>query len=279
MVLTDTHDDAARCRLLTFPSNRSFYDEIQILLDLRHVHIIHLHELYKNNNYFFLVMEKLNGGELFDRLCQKETYSEKEARDVMRTVFDAVSFCHEQGVAHRDLKPENLLLTSPDDDAKVKIADFGFAKRVTRPYSLTTRCGSPAYMAPELVNYKNYDERVDNWSLGVIVYTILGGYNPFVRDTVHLTLQEIRQANYQFPKEFWDGISHDAKKLIKALLTVDPSERITTEEALLHPWMTGRGDDLKQNKINLEQFKEFNEERKKQSQTKSFSVYWLVARR
>ena len=85
---------------------RSFNDEVQIMSDLQHDHIIHLHELYKNKEYFFLVMEKLNGGELFDRLCQKEMFTEKEARDVMRTVFDAIAYCHEQGVAHRDLKPE-----------------------------------------------------------------------------------------------------------------------------------------------------------------------------
>ena len=257
----------------------SFNDEVQIMLDLQHQHIIHLHELYKNSEYFFLVMEKLNGGELFDRLCQKEVFTEKEARDTMRTILDAIAYCHDQGIAHRDLKPENLLLTSLDDDAKVKIADFGFAKRVPRPCSLSTRCGSPAYMAPELVNYKMYDERVDNWSIGVIIYTILGGFNPFARDTVHLTLQEIRQANYQFEKEYWNGISPDAKRFVTALLTLDPNERITAEEALLHPWMTGKGDDLKQNKIDLDQFKEFNGERKQHSNTKSFSVYWLVARR
>ena len=258
---------------------RHFNDEVQILLDLSHENIIRIHELYKNPDYFFVVMEKLDGGELFDRLAQKEIYTEKETRDVCRIVFEAMAYCHAQKVAHRDLKPENLLLKSRDNDWQVKIADFGFAKRVARPNSLQTRCGSPAYMAPEIANYKAYDERVDNWSLGVIVYTILGGKNPFAQDTIRMTLQQIRQASYQFKSEEWDGISPDAKKIIRGLLTVDPNERLTMDEALMHPWMTGRGDDLKQNKINLSMFKEFNAERKRSANVKSYSVYWLVARR
>lgn len=153
VTLAPPHDPYAikvvpRNRLMNSSDLRHFKDEILILLDLQHEHIIQLHELYKTRDYFFLVMEKINGGELFDRLCENEILNEKEARDIMRTVFDAMSFCHEQQVAHRDLKPENLLLTTTGDDAKVKIADFGFAKRVARPNSLSTRCGSPAYMAP-----------------------------------------------------------------------------------------------------------------------------------
>lgn len=131
----------------------------------------------------------------------------------------------------------------------------------------------------ELVNYKMYDERVDNWSLGVVVYTILGGYNPFVRDTLKETLQQIRCANYQFPPDEWNGISRDGKRFIQALLNVDPSERLTAQEALFHPWMTGRGDDLKQNVTNLNNLKDFNFDRKKKTNVKSYSCYWLVRRR
>ena len=258
---------------------RHFHDEVQILLDLSHPNIISLYELYKTNDFFFLVMEKLNGGELFDRLCQKDCYSELEARNVCRAVFDAVAYCHEQRVAHRDLKPENLLLQSLNNDAQVKIADFGFCKRVMKPNCLQTRCGTPAYMAPEIVNYKAYDERADNWSLGIIVYSLLGGENPFLEDTVHMTMQQIRQANYNFNGPYWEGISPDAKKFIRGLLTVDPDQRLTSTEALMHPWMTGRSDELGGNIINLDLFKEFNARRKKSTNVKSVSYYWLVARR
>jgi len=267
---------------LTAQDLRHFNDEVQILLDLQHESIIQLHELYKTPDFFFVVMEKLDGGELFDRLCEKDFYKEIEARDVCRTIFEATAYCHEQKVAHRDLKPENLLLISPNDDSLLKIADFGFAKRVARPNSLRTWCGSPAFTAPEIVFRKPYDERVDNWSLGVIVFSILGGYNPFQEDTIHLTFQQIRQANYQFDSENWDGISRDAKNLIKGLLTRDPDKRISAQEALSHPWMTGRGDDiLEQNYVNLQRFKKFNAERKRDSNepVRSASMYWLVTRR
>lgn len=257
---------------------RHFNNEVQILLDLRHENIIHLYELYKTPEYFYVVMEKLDGGELFDRLTEKEYYSEMDARDVCRTIFEAMAYCHSEKVAHRDLKPENLLLISPYDDSHVKIADFGYARRVPRPNALKTLCGTPAYSAPEIINYKPYDQRVDNWSLGVIVYAILGGYNPFQADTNHLTCQRIRQGDYQFHHEYWDGISPDAKKLIRGLLTRDPDKRLTVEEALSHPWMIGRGDDLKNNSVNLEKMKKFNVERKKNSKVRSVSMYWLVKR-
>jgi len=260
-----------------------FNDEVQILLDLRHESIIRLHELYKTRDYFFVIMEKLNGGELFERICECEYYSEMDARNVCKTIFDAIAYCHSQHVAHRDLKPENLLLVHPSSSEDVKIADFGFAKRVPRLNSLTTRCGTPSYMAPEIVNAIPHDERVDNWSLGVILFTLLGGYSPFHEDTTHLTLQRIRQGCYSFDPECWDGISPDAKTLIKGLLTRDPEKRMTVHEALGHAWMTGRDDDdsLKKNSINLRHLSKFNEEErlKRKSAANSVSFYWLLSRR
>lgn len=270
-------------RRMSAAAMKHFSDEVQILLDLRHDHVIRLHELYKTRDCLYVVLEKLNGGDLFDRICEVETYTEMDARNVCRTVFQAVAYCHGQNVAHRDLKPENLLLVSRDVDSRVKVADFGYAKRVPRPASLTTRCGTFSYMAPEIVNAIPHDERVDNWSLGVIMFTLLGGYNPFLEDTNHLTLQNIRQGYYQFDPEYWDGISPDAKKLLKGLLTRDPDKRTTVRDALGHPWMTGRADDcLKKNSLshNLHQLKMFNAERRQRAaDAKSVSFFWLLSRR
>jgi serine/threonine protein kinase len=120
------------------------------------------------------------GGELFDRIVQKSYYNEKEARDVTKILFEAISYCHTHQVAHRDLKPENLLLLSNTDDSNIKIADFGFAKKCRRPSSLTTQCGTPGYVAPEILEGTPYDTQADMWSLGVIVYILLGGYPPFI---------------------------------------------------------------------------------------------------
>ena len=114
--------------------------------------------------------------------------------------------------------------------------------------------------------------------LGVIVFTILGGKNPFLEDTLHMTLQQIRQAHYTFEAPEWKGISTDAKKFVRALLTSDPEQRLTSEEALMHPWMTGRGDLLQQNVVDLSRFKENHTEQRKKP-VPSNSVYWLVSRR
>jgi len=135
-------------------------DEIAILQDLRHDNIIMLYDVFDEPQYYYLVTEKMGGGELFDRIVQKSYYNEKEARDVCKIIFEAMRYCHEQKVAHRDLKPENLLLVG-DDDSAIKIADFGFAKRVTKPNSLTTQCGTPGYVAPEILEGVPYDQKAD----------------------------------------------------------------------------------------------------------------------
>jgi calcium/calmodulin-dependent protein kinase (CaM kinase) II/calcium/calmodulin-dependent protein kinase I len=134
-------------------------------------------------------------------------------------------------------------------------------------------------MAPEIINYQPYDQRADNWSLGVLVYTLIGGYNPFVAYTDHLTWQNIRQAKYQFHPQYWDGISRDAKSLIKGLLTRDPNQRLMVDQALSHPWMIGRGQDMMGNPINLKKLKEFNIERVRDSNVSSVSYFWLLTRR
>ena len=305
---------------------QALVNEVQILADLRHPNVVRLVELYKDPTYFFLVLEKLNGGELFDKMCQRQCYTEKDARDVCRTLFDAMAYCHKHRVAHRDMKPENLLLqnydTTSNDNQQhhhhlIKVCDFGFAKFVERPNSLITLCGTAAYMAPEILNYQPYDQRVDNWSVGVILFMLLGGYAPFdehrcetnhnknhgppnnnttttnnniINNNRYRLNQQIRQGHYIMHPQNWDGVSPDAKALIKGLLTVNMKQRLTMEQALEHPWMTGHSDDFLKTKClsnNLQQFKRFQEERKERQQKlgggtssggKSVSYYWLLSR-
>jgi serine/threonine protein kinase len=119
-------------------------DEVSILSQLRNCkHIIRLYDFFEEKQSFYLVMECVSGGELFDRIVEKSYYNEAEARGVCKILLEAVGYCHEHHVAHRDLKPENLLLRSKDDDSSIKIADFGFAKIVDKKGSLTTQCGTP----------------------------------------------------------------------------------------------------------------------------------------
>lgn len=258
---------AVKCvnrKKLSQEDEAALLDEVGILKEMRHVHIIRLYDFFEEPSTYYLVMERMRGGELFDRIVAKAYYNEKEARDTCKVVMDAVSHLHKRRVAHRDLKPENLLLLSVDDDTSVKIADFGFAKRVFKPNSLTTQCGTPGYVAPEILSGIPYDERADMWSVGVILYILLGGYPPFIESTQKDLFRKIRKGDYEFHEEYWGTVSDEAKGLISSLLTVDVNKRLTAPDGLRNQWILG--DDAKLAKrdlgSNLNKFRNFNAKRK-----------------
>lgn len=235
---------AVKCvnrRKLTEEDEAALLDEVSILKEMKHLHIIRLYDFFIEPSTYYLVMERMSGGELFDRIVAKAYYSEKEARDVCKIVLEAVGFCHKNHVAHRDLKPENLLLLSEDDDSAVKIADFGFAKKVYAPNSLTTQCGTPGYVSPEILEGRPYDTRADMWSVGVILYILLGGYPPFIENNQRDLFRKIRRGDYEFHEEYWGTVSSEAKELISSLLTVDPDVRLSAQDALENQWI--RFDD------------------------------------
>jgi serine/threonine protein kinase len=149
------------------------------------------------------------------------------------------------GVVHRDLKPQNILLKFKEQHyQKIKLADFSFASRVHTPRSLTTRCGTPTYVAPEILKNIPYDQSADMWSVGVILYTLLVGYPPFASEHQSTLFQKIRTADYTFVEYDWRNISPSAQDLIRNLLTVDPSKRLTAKQALYESeWL--RDQDVK----------------------------------
>jgi len=249
---------------LTNEDEEALKDEIAVLKELKNTHIICLYDVFDESQFYYLVTEKMSGGELFDRIVQKSYYNEKEARDVCKILFEAMRYCHSKKVAHRDLKPENLLLQSEHDDSNLKIADFGFAKRVTQPNSLKTQCGTPGYVAPEILEGIPYDTQADMWSLGVIVYILLGGYPPFIEPNQRDLFRKIRKGQYEFHQEYWGAVSSDAKELISSLLTVNPSRRLTAKGTLKNVWILGDDDKLAGMDLgkNLEEFKRFNAKRK-----------------
>lgn len=232
--------------------------EIEILGKLKHPNIINLIEVFEKKSLtgkrkMFIVMDLVTGGELFDRIVQKKTFKESEARSIMKAVFDALVYMHSHGIAHRDLKPENLLFATKDDDAAIKVADFGLAKLYDPDpdhanAGLHTTCGTPGYVAPEVLRpadkKRGYDPQVDVWSAGVILYILLCGFPPFYEEDQNKMFRQIIKGNYTFPSPEWDRISPEAIDLVKRCLQVDPVVRITPVQALQHPWMTAESHAL-----------------------------------
>jgi serine/threonine protein kinase len=217
---------------------RDLICEITITTRLAHPNIVRLHEAYEEPDYYYLVQELMTGGELFDRIVEKEFYHDREAQHAVCTILSAVNYMHSKKVVHRDLKPENLLLVSKDSDTNIKICDFGFATREVEPNSLTTVCGSPNYVAPEIVAGIPYGKQVDMWSLGTIVFLLLGGYAPFDEPDLKTQYSRIVEADYEYKDEYWEHASDDARDFIDKLLVVNPAERMTARVASMHKWIT-----------------------------------------
>ena len=218
----------------------NLYNELKIMSLIDHPNIVRVYEYYECHGVVFIVMELMQGGELFDRIVEYEHYTEKQAAEAFRPIVDAVRYCHSLGIVHRDLKPENLLYTTQDENAMIKVSDFGFAKFLIPKVQeqLFTACGTPSYVAPEIINSQGYDIKVDCWSLGVILYVMLCGFPPFYADDNDTLFRLIKESDFEFPSPYWDNVSDSAKDLIKNLLVVDSHKRLTTEEILKHPWLT-----------------------------------------
>lgn len=205
---------------------------------------VQLLDFYEEPDYFYLVMEYMAGGDVFDRIVSLTAYTEKDARDLAKTLLLAVQSIHKANIAHRDLKPQNLLLRRPDDHSSVRIGDFGFARRVHTPNSLTSRVGTPTYVAPEILKNIPHDQRVDLWSVGVVIFVLLVGYPPFLEDDQALLFDKIRMGDWTFEEEDWKHISNDAKDLIRKLLVVDPQDRLSADDALRCRWIKQDGFSL-----------------------------------
>jgi serine/threonine protein kinase len=207
-----------------------------------HQNILTLVDYFETMNNLYLVTDLALGGELFDRICRKGSYYESDAADLIRAVLSAVAYLHDHGIVHRDLKPENLLFRTPEDNADLLIADFGLSRIMDEEqfHVLTTTCGTPGYMAPEIFKKTGHGKPVDLWALGVITYFLLCGYTPFDRDSDFEEMQAILNADYSFtPIEYWRGVSDSAKDFIRRCLTIDPGKRMTAHEALQHPFVAG----------------------------------------
>lgn len=216
---------------------QSLCQEIEILDQIDHPNVVKLLELFDEKNKFYMVFELMQGGELYSRFMQKNQFTEVEVVLTLKPIIDALSYCHNLNIAHRDQKPENLLYETDDPNSCLKIADFGFARCFKEELKMTTFCGSPCYVAPEILENQAYDTKVDVWSLGVIIYLQLCGYPPFMDETDEKLFELIKKAEFSFPSPDWDVISIEAQNQIKKLLVIDPNSRPTAKEILEHPWI------------------------------------------
>jgi len=217
-------------------------DEIQILSKVDHPNVIRLWDFYETEEALFIVMDRYEG-ELFDCIVKRTSFTEADAQRVMRLLLSGVAYLHDHQIVHRDLKPENILIANINDMfERMVISDFGLARIMPQQGLLLTSCGSPQYVAPEVLLGVGYDNLVDIWSCGVIAYVLLGGYTPFMASELSQVFDKIIHFNYEFHEPYWHTQSEGAKDFIRRCLC-DKSERMTAYEALKHPWLVQEQSD------------------------------------
>lgn len=234
--------DKAKCQ----GKEHMIESEISILSAITHPNIIQLEEVFDFPTEKYLVMEYVSGGDLFDAIAADIKYSEVVARDMIKDLANALQYLHDRMVCHRDIKPENLLVIDHQNTKALKLADFGLAVAVREP--LFTVCGTPTYVAPEILAETGYGVKVDVWAIGVIMYILLCGYPPFSSRTNNQEelFDQILSGLFEFNSPDWDDTSYPAKELISWSLVVDPLQRYSAKEILQHPWILSPPPDTAQ---------------------------------
>jgi len=210
--------------------------EIAIHQNLDHPNIIKFHQLDEDEDHFYVVMELVTGGELFDQICRQKYYHEKDAAPLLCQVLQGIIYLHDRGCAHRDIKPENLLFKTKDM-TQMKIADFGESKSFTEGV-LRTYCGTPDYMAPEIIKGLPYGPEVDIWAIGVTAFVMIGGYAPFEGENDSEVFASILTLSYKYISPEWDHVGTLGKEFIDSCLKLDAKKRLTARQLLAHPFIT-----------------------------------------
>ncbi|XP_078526288.1 death-associated protein kinase 2-like [Lissotriton helveticus] len=241
--------------------------EVFILQQLDHPNIMRLYDLFASKAEMVLILELIRGGEFFDFIAEKEAMSEVEAIMFIEQILAGVAYMHTRNIAHLDLKPENMMLLEKEvPEPKIKIIDFGLAQKIDVGVSFKSLCGTPQYIAPEVINYEPLSTATDMWSIGVITYILLSGLSPFQGETDAETLTNVVEGNYEFDDRYFKQTSEMAKDFIRQLLLKDPSDRMTAVECLIHPWVKPlnrkQAVNRSRSSINMKNFKKFNARRK-----------------
>ena len=225
-------------------ANKKFLKEILVLKELEHPNIIKIFEYYIDNRYHYIITELLTGGELYESILKFQKFNEKKAAYIMKQILSALNYLHSKGIVHRDIKPENILVQNDNKKAKnsidelhIKLIDFGASNFFKENQILTLKVGSPYYIAPEVLN-KSYNEKCDIWSAGVVLYVMLTGNFPFVGKTSQKLFDNIKTGKYKDTGKEWEAISKEAKDLIKKMLELDTTKRISASECLKSPFLS-----------------------------------------
>ncbi|TMW87937.1 hypothetical protein EJD97_019236 [Solanum chilense] len=228
----------SKAKMTTAVSIEDVRREVKILRALSgHKHLVKFHDACEDANNVYIAMELCEGGELLDRILSRGgKYSEDDAKLIIVQILNVVAFCHLQGVVHRDLKPENFLFTSRDEDADMKLIDFGLSDFIRPDERLNDIVGSAYYVAPEVL-HRSYSLEADIWSIGVITYILLCGSRPFWARTESGIFRSVLRSDPNFEDLPWPSVSPEAKDFVKRLLNKDYRKRMTAAQALTHPWL------------------------------------------
>eukprot|EP00501_MAST-03F_sp_TOSAG23-6_P000101 GSMAST32.ASY1.ANO1.103.1 assembled CDS len=202
-----------------------------------HRNVLHMYDVHNDDNNCIVVMECCSGGELFDRILDRKKYTERDAADVLSQICEALQTLHDSSIIHRDIKPENILYKTEENDAPIKVMDFGLAMmdKICVHKSIV---GTPGYVAPEVLLRKQYGVECDVWSTGVVLYILLVGYPPFWGENNTELFEQIKSGYIDMEEsEGWGEISKDAKDLVLKMMTHEPNKRITLDNVMKHSWV------------------------------------------
>ena len=212
-------------------------NEIEVLKTLDHPNILKVYEFLDNENYYYVVEELCTGGELFERITKKKSFTERDAFQIMQQILSAIAYCHMHNVCHRDLKPEHILFETPSEESPIKIIDFGTSAINDKALKKKqAKLQSPLYIAPEAIQGK-WSTKCDVWSCGVILHIMLTGNPPFNGPTENAILSEVINKQLTFAEPEWESVTTEAKQFIAKLLEKDPKKRYSSTSANLDPWM------------------------------------------
>ncbi|XP_053352357.1 myosin light chain kinase, smooth muscle isoform X1 [Clarias gariepinus] len=231
--------------------------EIKIMNDLHHPKLVQCVDAFEGKSDMVMVLEMVSGGELFERIIDEDfELTEREVIKYMLQIVDGVSFIHKKGIVHLDLKPENIMCVNKTG-SKIKLIDFGLARRLENAGSVKVLFGTPEFVAPEVINYEAIGYTTDMWSIGVICYILVSGLSPFMGDNENETLSNVTSATWDFEDEAFDEISDEAKDFISNLLKKDMKARLTCEQCIQHPWLKQDTKNMEAKKLSKERMKKY----------------------